>query len=224
MDFTVKRNAVGYLLFTKEQEEYILNDYMLNNNGSSSISQKFGISAGAVLRLLKRKGIATKDQTEYRQYDLDEGFFNTINTEEKAYWLGFLYADGYVDEEGNTVRINLARIDKRHLEKFQQALKTKIPIKETIKHSNNKEYLGCYLSVTCKRMALDLVKAGCYQRKSLTLKFPNFDIVPEDLMRHFIRGYFDGDGCLTYSTSNEKTKRRRYTVKLVGTENFFKQC
>ena len=66
-----------------------------------------------------------------------------------------------------------------------------------------------------KEMATDLAKAGCYNKKSLTLKFPTEEQVPSKLIRHFLRGYVDGDGCLCCT---EKTKQ----FSITGTEDFFK--
>lgn len=50
---------------------------------------------------------------EYNRHIFDE-----INSSEKAYWLGFIIADGYLNEDKNMLRIKLGSIDKHHLEKF----------------------------------------------------------------------------------------------------------
>jgi intein-encoded DNA endonuclease-like protein len=76
-------------------------------------------------------------------------------------------------------------------------------------------------------MCRDLIKLGCVNNKSLILKFPNDDIIPKHLIRHFIRGYFDGDGCVYYkegekidSRNKKKYKYKRLMVSIVGTESF----
>lgn len=77
-------------------------------------------------------------------------------------------------------------------------------------------------------MCLDLYDKGCVPNKSLILEFPNKDIVPDNLIYHFIRGYFDGDGCLSHSVGNRKRNDRnenktypydKWFLKFVGTKS-----
>lgn len=63
-------------------------------------------------------------------------------------------------------------------------------------------------------MANDLINLGCIPRKTLVLKFPNESTVPKQLIKHFIRGYMDGDGCIsTYYKKRKERKRRIFPVK-----------
>ena len=117
--------------------------------------------------------------------------FEVIDTEEKAYWLGFLYADGSVSSAEDKVELGLAEKDYGHLEKF----KSFMGISNKICHrEKTKSYRISFRSANCKQ---DLINKGCVPKKSLILEFPTFEQVPEHLMRHFIRGYFDGDGWFT---------------------------
>lgn len=70
--------------------------------------------------------------------------------------------------------------------------------KKTGKIFNNNPKYG--IQINSKKVIEDLNKLGCGKRKSLTLTFPSFDIVPEPLFHHFIRGYFDGDGWFSFPT------------------------
>lgn len=137
----------------------------------------------------------------------NSSIFQTINTEEKAYWLGLMYADGYVNEKEN--RIELTLKDREHIEKFKLFInaQNKIYIKKAMGH----EYYR--ICLRDKKMTLDLVKKGCFQNKSLNIRFPTLKIVPEYLQKHFIRGYFDGDGCLCYSTYG-------LSVQIISTKEF----
>lgn len=72
-------------------------------------------------------------------------------------------------------------------------------IKYQIKKGKGAGNWYCRLVHDSRELALDLKNKGCYQGKSLTLTFPSKDIVPEHLIRHFIRGYFDGDGSVFIS-------------------------
>ena len=82
------------------------------------------------------------------------------------------------------------------------------PYREIIQKTNGKKkYI---LSITSNSLASALINLGATPRKSLTLKFPTFTQVPEKLMQHFIRGYFDGDGSVWNG------KRKKMIVKDEG--------
>src|SRR5699024_9205607 len=151
------------------------------------------------------EGVELKNVSTYRQkYKINHNFFDEIDTEEKAYWLGFLYADGCVREDRGCFRLGLQARDVRHLEKFRESLDSNHTIKETNKVTNEKIYYGNYIFIHSKKLVKNLVEKGCFENKSLTLKFPSYDIVPKHLIYHFIRGYFDGDGSVSYTVRNGK--------------------
>jgi hypothetical protein len=114
--------------------------------------------------------------------------FQNIDTEEKAYWLGFLYADGCVHSQENKIELGLAEKDYEHLNKFRNFLqiKNKIAYRDSTKSYR--------LSFRSKKSKQDLIALGYIPCKSLLLHFPNSQQVPDYLIKHFIRGYFDGDG------------------------------
>lgn len=136
---------------------------------------------------------------------VDKSIFERIDTEEKAYWLGFLYADGYVSDKG--VELTLKAEDLKHIEKFKAFMKSehKISYKK-----NTNAYRIC---ITSQEIAQDLINLGCAQCKSLTLTFPSKEQVPEYLIHHFMRGYFDGDGCIAYGQG-------QYRLSILGTSEF----
>ena len=121
--------------------------------------------------------------------------FENIDTEEKAYWLGFLYADGYVSAKEDKIELCLAEKDFHHLEKFKNFIR--LPNKICYRAAT-KAYRYSFRSTSCKQ---DLIKQGCVPKKSLILHFPTTEQVPDALLRHFLRGYFDGDGWFTNTES-----------------------
>lgn len=133
--------------------------------------------------------------------------FKNINNEEKAYWLGFLYADGYVSSTEDKIELGLAEQDFHHIEKFKNfiGIQNKISYRE-----KTKSYRYSFRSSSCKQ---DLIKQGCVPKKSLILKYPTQDQVPKELMKHFIRGYFDGDGWFTNT-------QFCFQVGIIGTQDF----
>ena len=135
--------------------------------------------------------------------------FETIDTEEKAYWLGFLYADGSVGSTDNRIELGLAEKDLRHIEKFRDF----IGIQNKISYrASTKSYRYAFRSISCKA---DLIKQGCVPKKSLILNFPTEYQVPKNFVKDFIRGYFDGDGWFT-NTEN------CFQAGIIGTEDFIK--
>lgn len=134
-----------------------------------------------------------------RIHNVDESFFKKIDTEEKAYVLGFLYADGYnhYNPSKSSYFISMAQLtqDIDILKKINNAMMSNYPIHTNIQKENNKE--KSVLTISSKNLSQDLCKLGCPKAKTFLIRFPNenqyFD---NDLMCHFIRGYFDGDGCI----------------------------
>ena len=143
------------------------------------------------------------------KYYYNKDFFQKIDNEEKAYWLGFLYADGCINRfyrneklKAMNLEIGLCKEDESHLEKFLKSIESNVEIKYKKIKLNGKSYDASRITICCTKTCRDLIEKGCTPQKSLTLKFPSNDIVPENLMRHFIRGYFDGDGCVSVSSNN----------------------
>lgn len=151
-----------------------------------------------------------------KRYTQDDTYFQKIDTERKAYWLGFLYADGCVhdySENQNYVHIHLHPNDRYLLETFVKDLKS-----DRIVRTDNRGY--AVLVVNSNKIGKDLIKLGCVPRKSNILKFPTDDIVPRSLIKDFIRGYMDGDGCI--STYMKLKKGRNIPsficeIKFIGT-------
>lgn len=179
------------------------------------------VSQRAVSRVLKEEGINTLLKNRYR---LDSNFFETIDTEKKAYWLGFMYADGYVgDEKHNNIVIGLSEIDLKHLEKFKEDISFTGNIRLAGKGGFINSKPEAVINFSDRKMASDLRTLGLYPNKSMTMK--SLPIIPKELMRHFIRGYFDGDGAVYYSQSTSYHKGKKYSynriqIQIISTYHF----
>lgn len=192
-----------------EKLEIAKNDYLNSSISLRNLAIKYNLNRGLLSGFLLGKNIDIYS----RKSNVNNLIFSKIDTEEKAYWLGFLYADGNVgfDESKNInrVEIGLKESDHEHLIKFTKFLDSQKEIKF------RKSTKSCRIMFSSKSMCEDLIKLGCVPKKSLILKFPTYDQVPKILMRHFIRGYFDGDGCLSLSK-----KSSTFTVSVIGTKEF----
>lgn len=160
-------------------------------------------------------------KSKYGKYHVNQDYFKKIDNEWKAYWLGFLYADGCnrIKSKGAkteyVLKIALARVDRGHLEKFKNSLQSDTIIRDREVKASDKIYLASDINICNKNICEDLDSLGCTPNKTLTLKFPTSDIVPDKLMRHFIRGFFDGDGCAHLNLS-----KREVSISFTGMEYF----
>lgn len=157
-------------------------------------------------------------------YTYDHSYFHEINTEEKAYWLGFIYADGGIRNDiGDTYQliIDLAASDGNHLKKFNKSLggNLQIAYTERLYKPNGKIYKHAIIRVSSKEMVGDLIAMGATPCKSFIIQFPE---LREDLIRHFIRGYFDGDGCISAPKRKDGTKPYIRASFVSGSANFLK--
>lgn len=152
-----------------------------------------------------------------RKYEVNENYFDVIDTEQKAYFLGFLYADGYNNTKTNCVRICLHEKDIDVLEKLNRLIHKDKPISKYSNRSNGTNYP--ILDMFSKKISQSLVKLGCDKNKTFNIKFPTEEQVPKHLYNHFIRGYFDGDGCITSYVHKRKITPDN-TFSIVGTESF----
>ena len=207
-------NLIRHVVYKKDIDIAKLVQTYLNNKDIEKTAQTFYITITKAKQLIRNEGIYISKSR--KQFNWTK--FNIIDTEEKAYWLGFIYADGYLSKNG-TLSIALNSKDVNHLKKFAQFMECdESYIKNKVQKYNNTEYFSVRLDLSHQQLAQDLQKLGIHAAKSLDLVFPSVDIVPIYLQNHFIRGYFDGDGCvMTKETSSQKLQ-----VSLAGTESFLK--
>jgi hypothetical protein len=138
-------------------------------------------------------------------YTLNHRYFDVIDSEAKAYFSGLLFADGCVGRSGKNswrTSIGLLLKDQHIVERLRQEL-----------NYSGKLYLTknrCSLRISSRYLGDSLIKLGCVPKKSLILRYPQ---IPLYLTWHFIRGYFDGDGCLSVSGRGARWS-------LVGTKHF----
>ena len=125
-----------------------------------------------------------------RKYKLDENFFENIDTEEKAYILGFVYSDGNNKSQHSGLKFALNPQDLDILEKIKFALKSDAKI--LFKTING--YDKIEIDFNSYKLSKDLTNKGAAPNKTYKIVFPLF--LDKTLIRHFIRGYFDGDGCI----------------------------
>ena len=126
-----------------------------------------------------------------RKYNFDENYFDNIDTPNKAYILGFLYSDGCVSKKGTEMIIKLHNKDKNLLNQIKEEMKSEHPIKSVIQATREEQVSFRVSSINlCKK----LISHGVFPAKTFIIEFPKLE---DSLINHFIRGYFDGDGCIS---------------------------
>ena len=145
-----------------------------------------------------------------RKKKFNERYFENIDNEHKAYFLGFIFADGCLIDDVTIYRyklnLKLHKKDKHILEEFIRCVDGEMGVWE------NKKRNMCEISLSGKKIVNDLKKQGLTSNKTFTIKYPNID---ESLERHFLRGYFDGDGCIRVNT-DKRDMTQRGDLRIVG--------
>lgn len=186
----------------------ILKQEYLDGKSLTKIGKEYKVDRGRLSKNLKSDGVIVDNKQNLVRVK-DEFIFSSIDSEEKAYWLGFLYADGYVSYSGNRIELALQKRDLEHIKKFKQFIGCSNNI------VFNKKTNSYKISFRSQQIKQDLINLGCVPRKSLILKFPSQEQVPKDLCKHFVRGYIDGDGYI-----GRKQDGISYRLSILGTKEF----
>jgi Mor family transcriptional regulator len=172
------------------------------------LTKMYNCGNSTIFQLLKKNNITLREKAKY---NVNTTFFNKIDTPEKAYTLGWFYSDGCVDLSGK-MRIQLQIEDKYILEQIAKIMEHDGIIKDVPppKKFPDRKWQTC-LTINRKELCDKLIELGCLPNKSLILKFPTADQVPDYLLSSFIRGFYDGDGGIS-----------SYTTSLTSTDIFLK--
>ncbi|SHJ48539.1 hypothetical protein [Tepidibacter formicigenes] len=175
------------------------------------IIEALQVSKRSVARVLKEAEINTKRRN---RYTLNEFYFKEIDSQEKSYILGLLYADGFVgNEKFNNIVISLIEQDKCLLERIASEIEFTGKLRYEKKGGNYKNSKPkIVLNFSSKRMALDLRNLGIYPGKSAELQ--KIPCINKKFIRHFIRGYFDGDGSISLGLSTSYHKMKDGSIKI----------
>lgn len=201
------------------KDEHIINDYQ-NGKSLRQIAKEYHVSRNRISKILKENNIEIRySNLTSKRYFCNENFFEKIDNEEKAYWLGFIYADGFITTKrkhgSQSLGITLSIKDIDHLEKFKKSINSTHKINTYLYHGFEKEG---YPATKCSRILIpsqkivnDLKKHGVVENKTKILIFPK---IKNDLLNHFLRGYLDGDGSLF------EDSRGTYGLSFNGTKEF----
>lgn len=192
--------------FTDEQIKSIMEQFH-NRVSLDVIAKQYGLSQPVIRNVVKDMGFVPQQ----RRSDLNENYFDVVDSENKAYWLGYLAADGTIrvreqvdkngnrNTKGNSIHLKLSTMDEEHLKKFRDevcpnsVLKYATSVVKT-KIGNISTSYSVILNLYSNHIVSQIIDKGVGPRKTFTIGKPNIE---EKYIRHYIRGLFDGDGCVT---------------------------
>jgi hypothetical protein len=203
--------------FTDEQVKSIIEQFH-NRVSLDVIAKQYDLSQPVIRNVVMNMGFVPQQ----RRSDLNENYFDVVDNENKAYWLGYLAADGCVrvrkqvdkngnhKTHGNSIHLKLSTMDEEHLKKFRDevcpnsVLKYATSVVKT-KIGNISTSYSVVLNLYSNYIVSQIIDKGVGPRKTFTIGKPNIE---EKYIRHYIRGLFDGDGCVVI----EDGKRLIYRI------------
>lgn len=176
------------------------------------IGDKIGRTRNSVQCKMRKQG-----WTKPEKYSYNVDYFEQIDSPDKSYWLGFIFADGWIHQttSNSELGIELALKDIEHLKKFNKSLEGNINIKELVNYHDNDDFIKAKITKSCiirlyrSKIVNDLKKYGVNSNKTYTDNYIS-PLIPQEYIHDFIRGFFDGDGNIWID--KKKNKSLRYTI------------
>lgn len=188
--------------------------YSDNQISIINCAKKFKIGKNTLYNYLKENNSIKNDKNYQKDITYDKNFFDSIDNEEKAYWLGFIMADGYtkLDKNNNPAQttIEISKKDINLLDAFKKSIKSNYIIRERSRTTiTGKISEICSITISSHHLTKQLVSYGVVPNKTY-IGFINEEIFGdnEELIFHYLRGYSDGDGTINKNKGN-------YVFKLV---------
>nr|QBK91736.1 MAG: hypothetical protein LCPAC304_00620 [Pithovirus LCPAC304] len=179
-------------MWTDEDIKYICENYESGKMSGIDLGKKYHVSKKRIYSLLRAQGVTVARKKRYRKHSLIETYFDEIDTQNKAYFLGFLFADGCNFTNSGSISMELSIHDIDILRAFKEEWGYSGDV--TITNREGKQY--GLLRVHSKYMSQRLSDLGMVKAKSHVLKYPTY--LNPFYQKHFIRGYFDGNGTINY--------------------------
>lgn len=199
---------------TRTTEQDIVNYYTLNPTTIEVTANKFSLSSPTIIKILNKYNIERYKKAQIFNPNMNEDYFENIDTQNKAYFLGLIMADGNVFKEDNnksnrqsSISITLQDSDNYILSKFKEEIFVNTSVASDGRGAST-------ISVRSNKMADDLLKYNIMERKSFSTSLPNID---DNLMKHLIRGILDGDGSVQGRQTDIKN-RYKHSVGFCGTK------
>lgn len=206
------------MIITEDIKQQIRDYYTSKPMSLSHLSKKFGYCVPTVRKALGDIPIYSK--TMIYNPNLNEHYFDVIDTEKKAYFVGLIIADGNIFDPSNSahpgekwVSITLQDSDRYILEEFKKELGASTKVSSDGRGSS-------YIAIRSNKLADALAKLGIVPCKSFNTEMPQQ--IPPELIPHLIRGIIDGDGSIQTRQTNIRN-RFKHSISCCGTHKLMSQ-
>lgn len=193
-------------IFTEEEKIKIIKMHEYGNSGKQ-IKEELNITQNQLQKIYKILGLKLRKS----QHHYNHNYFNKINTPEKACLLGLICSDGSVSERSLTIGLNY--LDYDYLNYFCSCLSDDLKLFNSTFDKNTR-----ILAVTSKELILALNNLGIHQRKTKTLILP-FDKIEKKFWPYLLRGFYEGDGSLSYYKDKRRNSDTIYGNWSIGITN-----
>lgn len=200
---------------SKETKESIVRDYRERPVTQEAIAEKYGLSMPTIIKILKQYKVPIWKKAQLFSPNLDEAYFEDINSQDKAYFLGYITADACVfwkNARNAFLTMELHEKDKYILEAFMEAVGC------NRKLVANKKSRTLAATVTSTKMVRDLERYHVHPRSSLTQEF--WDEVPDAYLASYMRGLVDGDGSFGFYARPGRSVHKKQFCMCSGSKTF----
>ena len=193
---------------TEELKKQVYQYYIESPKSIEEVGAKFDLCRPTVSKILKEKNCRIYTKQDLYNIGVNENFFEAINTEKQAYYLGLFIADGCVYRFRKNTMFNMLSLQKEDSYMIEQFAKDVCASRQIV---TDKRDGSRSITVTSNKMAYDLSKYGVVEDKTFITYLPKID---RELYPHLIRGILDGDGNVGYRVTKEG--RERWQIAFCG--------
>lgn len=195
---------------TSEVKNDVVNYYKNNVVKISECAIKFGLSDPTIIKILDEAGVERHKRAKINNPNMREDYFEVIDTELKAYFLGLIITDGnvYIDD---SVANRQASISITQAEKDVEILKIFLDELNSNTRVGHDGRGACQAAIRSNIMANDLEKYGVVPNKTLISYLPKID---DEFMRPLLLGVLDGDGSITSTFTAQK--KHKHAISFCG--------
>jgi transposase-like protein len=186
------RNRKSGRVLSPKEEQQVIDLYLNNQLSQKEIADKFNCCIKTIRNTLIRNNIEIKIQPR-KNKNINENYFEKIDTEQKAYFLGFIFADDNICKNQLSIEIHFK--DRELLKLF----KNELHLKSKISYRKRENTEVCCIRVVSKKICEDLKQYGIVPNKTYITK--HLPKISEEFIPHFLRGLLDGDGWISIDNS-----------------------
>ena len=201
-----------------EQQIERIKQASIDGTTMKALSIELGLTTDCLAIHAKRLGITLQRARKPLTENVNHHFFDVWSSE-MAYVLGYICADGNIQHKkqgGKLISFAVGEKDADYLQQIADLMDLRLPLRP---YTNKKTGINTYHVCASSPILYDkLVELGVHECKSWSLEW--LPGIPESLVSHFVRGFFDGDGCITIQTRKERKGAKRLRIRLVGRESF----